>query len=65
LMTKSENSTILGLTLGGFSGVLVGASAAIGFGMGRSFGRMACERLDILEDKLAAVWINRMPEGLE
>ena len=47
-MTKSENSTILGLTLGGFSGVLVGASAAIGFGMGRSFGRMACERLDIL-----------------
>ena len=64
-MTKSENSTILGLTLGGFSGVLVGAYAAIGFGMGRSFGRMACERLDILEDKLAAVWINRMPEGLE
>ena len=64
-MTKSDNSTILGLALGGFSGVFVGASAAIGFGMGRSFGRMACERLDFLEDKLAAVWINRMPEGLE
>ena len=64
-MANSGNHTNLGLALGGFSGVLIGASAAIGFGMGRSFGRMTCERLDILEDKLAAVWISRMPEGLE
>ena len=35
-------------------GVFVGAAAAIGFGVGRSFGFMACEKLDHLEDTLAA-----------
>ena len=64
-MPKSDNFSIPGLAIAGVSGVLVGAAAAIGFGMGRSFGRMACDRLDILEDKLAAVWINRMPRGME
>ena len=49
-MSKSDNVSIPGLAIGGVNGVLVGAAAAIGFGMGRSFGRMACERLDILED---------------
>ena len=64
-MSKSDNFSIPGLAIAGVSGVLVGAAAAIGFGMGRQLSRMACDRLDILEDKLAAVWINRMPQGME
>tara|TARA_B110000014_G_C19612285_1_gene324035 strand:- start:175 stop:369 length:195 start_codon:yes stop_codon:yes gene_type:complete len=64
-MSKLDNFSIPGLAIAGVSGVFVGAAVAIGFGMGRSFGRMACDRLDILEDKLAAVWINRMPQGME
>ena len=64
-MSKSDNFSIPGLAIAGVSGVLVGAATAVGFGMGRSFGRMACGRLDILEDKLVAVWINRMPSGME
>ena len=40
--------------LSGIQGVLVGAGAIIGFGVGKSFGRMACEKLDSLEDSLAA-----------
>lgn len=65
MMSKLDNFSIPGLAIAGVSGVFVGAAVAIGFGMGRSFGRMACDRLDILEDKLAAVWINRMPQGME
>jgi|ETNmetMinimDraft_1059919.scaffolds.fasta_scaffold375916_2 hypothetical protein len=65
MMSKSDNFSIPGLAIAGVSGVFVGAAVAIGFGMGKSFGRMACDRLDILEDKLAAVWINRMPQGME
>jgi|TARA_B100001250_G_scaffold337845_1_gene304760 hypothetical protein len=40
--------------LSGIQGVLVGGGAIIGFGVGKSFGRMACEKLDSLEDSLAA-----------
>ena len=65
MMSKLDNFSIPGLAIAGVSGVFVGAAVAIGFGMGKSFGRMACDRLDILEDKLAAVWINRMPQGME
>ena len=65
MMSKLDNFSIPGLAIAGVSGVFVGAAVAIGFGMGRSFGRMACDRLDILADKLAAVWINRMPQGME
>jgi len=34
-------------------GVFIGAAAAIGFGIGRSFGTMACDKLDYLEDTLS------------
>jgi hypothetical protein len=64
-MSDSVLFSIPSTAIMGIRGVLFGGAAAIGFGMGRSFGRMACERLDILEDKLAAAWINRMPQGLE
>jgi|TARA_X000000368_G_scaffold396912_1_gene365568 hypothetical protein len=40
--------------LSGIRGVLVGAGAIVGFGIGKSFGRMACEKMDYLEDGLAA-----------
>tara|TARA_B100001250_G_scaffold257896_1_gene222034 strand:- start:1434 stop:1658 length:225 start_codon:yes stop_codon:yes gene_type:complete len=40
--------------LSGIRGALFGGGAIVGFGVGRSFGRMACEKMDSLEDSLAA-----------
>jgi|TARA_A100001388_G_C28749040_1_gene491122 hypothetical protein len=39
--------------LSGINGVVVGGFMAIGFGMGRTFGRLACEKIDSLEDSIA------------
>lgn len=39
--------------ISGINGVVMGGFMAVGFGMGRTFGRLACEKIDILEDSLA------------
>jgi len=39
--------------LSGIKGVLLGSFMAIGFGMGRSFGKIACEKIDYLEDSIS------------
>ena len=37
----------------GINGVVMGGFMAVGFGMGRTFGRLACEKIDIMEDSIA------------
>ena len=39
--------------ISGINGVVMGGFMAVGFGMGRTFGRLACEKIDSLEDSLA------------
>ena len=39
--------------LSGINGVVMGGFMAVGFGMGRTFGRLACEKIDSLEDSVA------------
>tara|TARA_Y100001934_G_C11684847_1_gene465086 strand:+ start:168 stop:392 length:225 start_codon:yes stop_codon:yes gene_type:complete len=41
------------LGFSGIKGVILGGGAIIGFGVGKSFGTMACEKLDALEDSLS------------
>lgn len=53
-MSQNLLMAIPAVGLSGIQGVLVGAGTAIGFGIGRSFGTMACEKLDSMEEILAA-----------
>jgi len=49
----------------GVRGVLIGSTAAIGYGMGRTYGRIACEYMDGLQVKVENSWKNRMPKDME
>tara|TARA_Y100000748_G_scaffold277399_1_gene254369 strand:+ start:1031 stop:1255 length:225 start_codon:yes stop_codon:yes gene_type:complete len=53
-MSQNMLMAIPMIGLSGIRGALFGGGAIVGFGVGRSFGRMACEKMDSLEDSLAA-----------
>ena len=52
-----SQNLLMAIPMMGLAGIrvaLFGGGAIVGFGVGRSFGRMACEKMDSLEDSLAA-----------
>ena len=58
--------TVLSTTVTyGVRGVLIGGTAAIGYGMGRTYGRIACEYLDGLEVKVEDSWNACKPKDME
>ncbi len=52
-MTDRFLMTLPLVGLSGVNGVIMGGFMAVGFGMGRTFGRLACEKIDNLEDSVA------------
>ena len=53
-MSQNLLMAIPAIGISGIQGVLIGAGAIIGFGVGRSFGRMSCEKIDHIQDNLSA-----------
>tara|TARA_Y100001968_G_C18975236_1_gene534209 strand:- start:268 stop:492 length:225 start_codon:yes stop_codon:yes gene_type:complete len=53
-MSQNLLMAIPAIAISGLQGVLIGGGAIIGFGVGRSFGKMSCDKLDYIQDNLSA-----------